>query len=1023
MAEAGAQPPAGGRRGRRALLAALLALPPLVLAGLWYGPRLTDWNEHRDRLAILAAGRLGQRVTLAGPVQLTLLPQPMLEAGGVTIGGPEDDISIRARALRLRLDLPALLRLRLEPREVALVGAEIRLPWPPVPAGGQPFRPPPWLTGLQGRIQDSRVTIGQLVLERVEADLAAASASEALRIQGRFRWRQTDLEFDTTLGRAGWDGIAPLALTVSGARASASASGVLLPEGGFEGTLQGGGSDLSALLPAPAGSFRLRGRLAASADLLTADELALDLGGSPARGVATLRLAPMPRLDLALVTGRVELDPWLAALRGAGTLPLPFGLDLSAEAAGFRGLTLRRLRGAAFLEGDRLTLSDVGAVLPGETEIELSGTTTTARAAAPQGQGQGQGPGQGQTQNQNQNPAPPGRLEAAVQFRGATLRATLLALGLPLEGADPARLRQGEGRFRLVLDEAQAAVPEFTATLDGGRVSGAGVWRFGSRPALGLGLTLESLPLDGWLAPGTLRGLGWAGLQQRLAGLDANLRLSAERASWNGIPIQGLSADASLENGRVTARRLSGRVAESDVSLSGVLHFGGAQGSQAGGQGGGGQAGGQAGAPAGNPALPRLADVALEVSSPSAAPLLALLPGPWPDQVPLAGAGLALRAAGSGPVNALVLRAGLDFGDVRAEAQGSLDLTAPRYAGTLTLRHPGAPRLLAEGFGLAPPPWLGEGSLSLVSSLALGPQELSAESFDLVAAGLRLGGQLTLSRPNGVPRLSGRLAAERLPLPWPDLASREPLPLDALEGWEAELALAAQSLEPAGFAAIGPVAATLRLRQRSLSLEGLQLQLMGGRFAGQLRLEGGATPPGLALQGRLEGLSLAAPLTGLPVDLTGGRLDAEADLRATGFSPAALLATLGGTGRVALRDGVLAGADWRAALEASARDSLASAEAGLRAALSDGATAFEAAELGLRLENGRAVLENGRMAVAEAPLIALSGEVDLARRGMDLLMAAQEGEAPAFGLRLIGPLPAPRRVPELAEWLRWRAAR
>ena len=129
--------PTESRRPSRLLRAgvvALLLLPVLLLAALWYGPRFTDWNEHRDRLAILAAGRLGQRVTLAGPVQLTLLPQPMLEAGGVTIGGPDDDISIKARALRLRLDLPALLGLRLEPREVALVGAEVRLPWPPVPA-------------------------------------------------------------------------------------------------------------------------------------------------------------------------------------------------------------------------------------------------------------------------------------------------------------------------------------------------------------------------------------------------------------------------------------------------------------------------------------------------------------------------------------------------------------------------------------------------------------------------------------------------------------------------------------------------------------------------------------------------------------------------------------------------------------------------------------------------------------------------------------------------------------------------
>ncbi|ONG56738.1 hypothetical protein BKE38_05400 [Pseudoroseomonas deserti] len=990
--------PTESRRPSRLLRAAvvvLLLLPVLLLAGLWYGPRLTDWNEHRDRLAILAAGRLGQRVTLAGPVQLTLLPQPMLEAGGVTIGGPDDDISVRARALRLRLDLPALLGLRLEPREVALVGAEVRLPWPPVPAGGQPFRPPPWLTGLQGRLTDSRIVIGQVVLERVDADLAAVTASEALRIQGRFRWRATDVNFDTTLGRAGWDGIAPLALTLSAARASASASGVLLPEGGFEGTVQGGGSDLAALLPAPSGSFRLRGRLSVTADLLTADELTLDLAGSPARGAATLRLVPAPRLDLALVTGKLELDPWVAALRGAGALPLPFGLDLSAEAAGFRGMTLRRLRGAAFLEGDRLTLTDIGAVLPGETEIELSGTTTTIRPAAPANGA----PAAGQAPASPAPAAVPGgRLEAALRFRGSTLRATLQALGLPMEGIEPTRLREGEGRLRLTLDDNQLAVPEFTGVIDGGRVSGAGVLRFGARPALGLGLNVEKLPLDGWMPPGTLAQLGWAGLAQRLAGMDANLRLSAEKASWQGLAIQGLSADAALENGRLTARRLSGRIAETELALSGVAQLG---------------------------ATPRLTDLALELSAPSAAPLLSLLPGGWPGNLPIVNAGISLRLSGSGPANAVALRGGFDLGDLKAELAGSLDLGLPRYAGTLTLRHPGAPRLLTEASGLTPPPWLGEGSLSLISTLALTPQELSAENFELVAAGLRLGGQLSLTRLTGLPRLTGRLAAERLPLPLLDLASREPMHLESLGMLEAELALAAQHLEPAGLPELTQAAATLRLRNRVLEIEGLEAQLAGGRVQASLRLDGAASPPALALEGKLSGVAVSAPLAGLPLDLTAGRLEGEAGLRGSGHSPAALRATLEGQARLALRDGVLAGVDLRGAYAAAERDISPAAEAALRAALLGGATGFEAANLVLRLQAGRAVLEEGRMAMAETPGATLSGELDLARGGLDLRLSLAEPDpqAPSIGLRLSGPLRDPRRVVELADWLRWRADR
>lgn len=962
----------------RRLATLLGALLVLLGAALWLGPRVVDWEAQRPRLAALAAARLGRPVALEGPLRLALLPQPRVEASGVRIGGDEEDgLGVAARAMRLRLDLGALLAGRLEPREIVLVGAEIRLPWPP--ATTLALRPPPWLLALDARIEEGRVHLGEAVLEGVAARLTAGDALEAVHAEGAFTWRGLPVRFAATLGRPGFDGVATLDLTLAAANATAAARGALLPEGGFEGRMEVSGADLAALLPAPHGPFRATGRLTAGADLLAAEDLVLDLAGAPARGAAALRVAPAPRLDIALTAGRVDLDAWIGALRAAPAAPaMPLSLDLSAEAAGFRGLALRRLRGAAFLEGERLTLTDVSALLPGETEVELAGATAGAR------------------------------LELGLRFAGKALRETLAALGLPLPaGTDPARLREGEGRLRLVLEEGQVAVPELAATIDGARVSGAGVLRLGgggaARPALGLGLTFDRLDLDGLVpeAP-DWAGLATAGNGGRLGGIDANLRLAAEALRWRGAAMERAALDAALENGRLTVRRLSGRIEGADIALSGALHPGPA---------------------------PRFADLMLELNAGGGiGGLAALLPGEWPDRSGLAALPVAMRLSGGGPAEALALRTEGEIGELRVEASGTLDLPGGRGTGALTLRHPGAPRLLGQALGAdRRADWLGEGSLSLVATLGASRAGVTAESFDLVAGALRARGQLALGLGGVRPRLTGRVAAERLPLPELRWRAAEPLVPDRLlGGFDAELALEAARLEAPGAPALEAVAATLRLAAGTLRVEGLRARLGGGVLEGVLALDAAAETPHLAAELRVTDAAVAGPLLDLPLDLSAGHVEAEARLEAAGHSPAAMQATLSGEVRLQARDGVLVGFDLAAlAAAAEGAGSGEAAEAAIRRALAGGATAFERLDLAARLADGRATLVTARL-VGEGGLTATAtGELDLPRNTLDLQVNARPGtgEGPDLGLRLTGPVNDPRRLPEIAAWARWRAER
>lgn len=946
-------------RSRAAIaVSCILGILALTGAGLWFGPMAVDWEAQRGRLASLAARELGRPVSLDGPVRLTLLPRPMVEAGGVVVGGEAGGIGVTARALRLTLNLPALLLARLEPREVVLVGAEIRLPWPP---GNAPaLRPPPWLTGFDARIEDSRIIVGDTALNDVAARLTAGGPLEAVRAEGRFAWRGQAMDFQAVIGRPGFDGIATLDLTLAAGGATGRARGVLVEDGGFEGRVEASGPDLSALLPTPAMGFRVNGRLTVSAELLAADDLTIDLGGTPARGALTLRLAPMPRLDIALSAARLDLDAWTAALRGAGRPLMPTAIDLSAEAASFRGTTLRRLRGGIFREGERVTLSDVSALLPGEMEIELAGASAGTR------------------------------LELALRFAGPDLRATLASFGLPVEGAQPERLRATEGRARLVLEETQLAVPEMGATVDGARLTGGGVWRFGApRPSFGIGIAIDTLDLDG-LMP---QWPDWSAAAAKLGAADVNLRFTADALTLRGQRVERAAVDAALEGGRLAVRRLSGRAAGADFALSGTATLA---------------------------APPRFSDLSLEVVASSARGLFDLLPPGWQPEAALAEQPLALRIAGGGPADALALRAEGELAELRIESQAVLDSGARRVQGTLTLRHPGAPRLLSALWQGRDMSWLGEGSFSLITSLLVGPAGATAENFELVAGLLRTRGALTLALGAERPRLAGRLASERLPLPDPPWRSTEPLGLAALRGIDAEIALAAQRIEMPDLPPIEDAKAGLRLTGGTLDITGIEARVSGGALGGEVSI---ATPPGAAprarLALRLAGASVTGPLLGLPIDVTSGLAEAELALEAEGHSPSALAASLSGSLRLGIRDGVLAGLDL-GALQAAA--GVAEPEPALRRALDGGVTGFERLDLATTIDGGVAQIGQAALAGPAGPAAA-SGRVDLARGTLDVAITARPGaaEAPEVALRLQGLLADPQRVVELADWARWRA--
>jgi hypothetical protein len=377
---------------------------------------------------------------------------------------------------------------------------------------------------------------------------------------------------------------------------------------------------------------------------------------------------------------------------------------------------------------------------------------------------------------------------------------------------------------------------------------------------------------------------------------------------------------------------------------------------------------------------------------------------------------VAVSVLAAGAPTSLRVQVTASAGDLRLEAMPTLDAATGAWSGTLTLRHPGASRL-AEALGLSGAPgWLGEGSFSLVAQLSAAGGRLAADRFELAAGATRLHGTLGVEQAEHGAEVAGQLVAESLALPLPLAHANDPLPVALLQGWQGSVKVGADEILFGLSPLLQRLDATVTVADGALRVAGLSARLGGGTLRAGFSFDAGAEPPAATLDASLAGATLSGPPFGLPVDLSGGGIDATVRLTATGHSPAALLATLGGTAGLSVHDGTLSGIDMDRATGDLPDDAIA-------AALSGGSMGFDRLDLEARIDHGS--LRIGQAALrAASGTMGMTGGIDLAGSTADLRLALRPAvpDPPEIGLRLNGPLDAMRRIPELAAVVRWRAA-
>ncbi|MCE1236856.1 MAG: AsmA family protein [Hyphomicrobiales bacterium] len=1033
----------------------------LALVTALVGPYFVDWGTHRAVFEAEASRIVGLPVKVLGDVDARLLPAPRVRFGDVVIGDLARP-TLRVGRFELDLDVAGLVRGETRVSDLVLdrpaVDAEIdgdgRMVGLPERAADLADVRIETIRFVDGRLRlhDAR-TNGEWSATRLEGRGTVESLAGAWRIEakGFVEGRAGTLRIAARRGSdgprlrlsGGLDDGPTLSgdLTIGGESGRPRAMGAL--------TLERAGTETRP-------TIAVSGATTLDADGLSIDDLAVRFGeeGDTLRltGSARAAFSPQARLEATLQAKRIDLDAGRGAAAGGARARLTAMIDearallaetrppratrlsVSLDAASFAGGLVTDLSAEIATRPGGITIERFETRLPGEAKLAFAGRadltdrildgTGSLAVAAPESLAawwSGEAVGDRRIGDLSLAGAftlsrdgfSGGDLElglGAAKARGRVeSRADgLLRLGLSAERLDGERLaallqrsahgRSGFGRGGLDLDLDVRA-------LTFGKIVGRG-----ARVALHAGG--DAIAIDR-LALADLAGARIS-ISGRIADLSRtpNGRLEAEIAAEKPGPATRVLADLVSPGLGAVAEPIGAAAGPLDVALvvegrrDEASGEGGLEASATGHAAGGALTLAARWAGRLDDAAHGRLDGRLSLDGATISDLAARLLDAKPkDRVILTGTVAGRASEGLG----FAFEAGL--GDRRVSAEGSI--VAPET---------GSPRATWRGRLVAP-------DVGLLAGFAGDPIAALERRIpvDVEATAWGWGATWTVSRLAGAiadarieasgdvdlggrrDRVTGRLAVDRAEIA--TLAGIAfGLPFDAT------LDTTIATLDLPGERSARAVSAKASVEAGALRVEGLRAEIGAARLEGDLRARRGES--GVAVSGRLAG-AIADFDTGRDGrrPALAGRLGGDLAFEASGDGPAALAASLSGSGRLRLDDGRLSGVGLEA-LRAP-REGEGSAEAVI-GAMTNAVTRLPPLDLPLIVEKGRlqtprstVALEAGRLTGrASGDLVAdrIDGglSVEPAGEATRARLSAVSHAAPSLDLTLSGGLDDPR---------------
>jgi len=934
------------------ILIGVFALIVLLVAAIAIGPRFVNWNSYKGKVAEEVRAATGRDLAIDGDMSLSLLPSPALSVSGVRLanlpGGSAPDMA-RLKSLEVHVALVPLLSGKIQVTSVTLVEPVVLLErlangeanWqfapPSATAGagsGSPSATAPSGPAAQISVDNFTIENGTVLyraggieqkLEGLDATVVMRALTGPFTATGQAKLVGLPAKFDIAIDSLAGSG----PISMRGTLNVAGDAAVVSFDGSADQTAAAVRGKIGAKLSDPALVFKSAGfqnlpaglaqpfTLSADLDASAADialaNLALSLGDTNATGKIDFQPGSPTQGNISLAFSRLDLDKLMPAatstpaattaapeptttttVPGAGGFALPgqivVNFDLSAEAVAWHQGVVTRPHLTGRLADGQLQIKQASALLPGGSDVSLAGSLAS-KDGLPQFAG-------------------------AIQAKSDNLRDLANWLGAPLPKVSADRLRTLTLTSRLIAGPTQIELADLDMRLDASHIQGGVTVALpgGARtkPAFGVGLTIDQLDADAYMPPKSAGGASTSGASTTataaggkpasplaglspLADLEANFDLRAGTLSYNGQAMRGLHLQGTL---------FGGKLAITDASAKDI---GGGQGSIAG-------------------SIVNLAkdphyDLKVNVAAQDAARVLQIagLGRPAPGQY---GA-LKLNGAVKGgaddvafDISFAVTGPGVE-GAAKGTAQG-LGAGVPRVDSTLSIAAKNAAALF-QILGLSRPGMDKLGAVTLTGQATSGKDSLD---FDLA---------LTLPGIGGKGALKGRLTGlSATPQVSTDLKldAAQPAPLLALAGVGGATATKLGALGLAGHlegsANAMKLALTLTALGGNAAINGnvaaakapiafdVTLSANHGDFDSLLAALGKPAPRNagpLALNAHLTGdakkftvkdLSLKAGDSDLSgnatVDMSGSRLQFAATLASSNFNAAALSAGGGGNG-------------------------------------------------------------------------------------------------------------------------------